>query len=191
MRKIQFILFLAVVLIGSFMATSGAFLVVNDPRKSDMIVVLGGDTDRRPARGIELLSQGFAPHLILNVPAGAYVYRTSELDLAQQWIQGLPQAQSISICPIRGTSTKAEAEEASRCLQPFGARRVLLVTTDFHTARALSIFKHRVPNYEYSIAASFDLNEFGPHWWQRREWAKTNFDEWLRRVWWELVDRWR
>jgi uncharacterized SAM-binding protein YcdF (DUF218 family) len=191
MRKIQFILFLAVVLIGSFMATSGAFLVVNDPRKSDVIIVLGGDTDRRPARGFELLSQGFAPHLILNVPVGAYVYRTSELDLARQWIQGLPQAQSISLCPIRGTSTKAEAEEASRCLQPFGARRVLLVTSDFHTARALSIFKHRVPNYEYSMAASFDLNEFAPHWWQRREWAKTNFDEWLRRVWWELVDRWR
>ena len=191
MRTIQFILFLGVLLVGSFMATSGAFLVVNDPRKSDVIMVLGGDTSRRPARGFELLSQGYAPHLMLNVPAGAYVYRASELDLARQWIQGLPQAQSISICPIRGTSTKAEAEETSRCLQPFGARRVLLVTSDFHTARALSIFKHRVPNYDYSIAASFDLNTFEVHWWQKREWAKTNFDEWLRRVWWESVDRWR
>lgn len=191
MRKIHFILLLAVLLMGGFMATSGGFLVVNDPRKSDVIVVLGGDTDRRPARGLELLSQGFAPRLILNVPAGAYVYHVRELDLARQWIQGLPQAQSISICPIRGMSTQAEAEEVSGCLQPLGARRVLLVTSDFHTARALSTFKHRVPNYDYSVAASFDVNEFGPHWWQKREWAKTNFYEWLRWVWWELVDRWR
>ena len=24
-----------------------------------------------------------------------------------------------------------------------------------------------------------------------RQWAKINFDEWLRLVWWQAVDRWR
>jgi hypothetical protein len=28
-------------------------------------------------------------------------------------------------------------------------------------------------------------------WWQHREWAKVNFEEWSKLIWWELVDRWR
>jgi DUF218 domain len=191
MRKKRLVVLLTVVLIAGFMATSGRFLVVNDPRKSDVIVVLAGDTDRRPARGVELLRQGYARRLILNVPAEARVYQASELDLARQYIQLLPEAPSISICPIRGLSTQAEAEDAARCLQGVDAPSILLVTSDFHTARALSIFQRRVPNHPYSIAASFDPQEFGVRWWQKREWAKTNFDEWLRRLWWQSVDRWR
>lgn len=191
MRRIRFVLLFTATLAGIFFLTSGAFLIVNEPRKSDVIVVLAGDTDRRPARGLELIGQGYAPHMILDVPAGAYVFHASELDLAQGYLEGLSQAGMVSICPIQGLSTKAEADDVSRCLEALGAQRVLLVTSDFHTRRALSIFKRRLAKYSYSSAASLDPNEFGAHWWQKREWAKTNFDEWLRLVWWEVVDRWR
>jgi hypothetical protein len=191
MRGIRLVLLLAALLTGIFVATSGAFFIVNAPRKSDVIVVLAGDTDRRPGRGAELLSQGYAPRMILDVPAAAYVFHASELELAQRYVQGLPLGSAITICPIRGLSTKAETGDVSKCLQNFGAHRVLLVTSDFHTRRALSIFRRQLPNYFYSSAASFDPNEFGTQWWEKREWAKTNFDEWLRLVWWESVDRWR
>jgi len=33
--------------------------------------------------------------------------------------------------------------------------------------------------------------QFGGKWWKHRQWAKVNFDEWLRLVWWQAVDRWR
>jgi hypothetical protein len=190
-RRARFVLLFVALLIGIFVTTSGAFLIVNEPRKSDVIVVLAGDTDGRPARGIELLDQGYAPRMILNVPAAAYVFHSNELDLAHRYIQGLPQAGAITICPINGLSTTAEADDAARCIQKLGANTVLLVTSDFHTRRALGIFKRRLPNHTYNSAASFDPNQFGAHWWQKREWAKTNFDEWLRLVWWEAVDRWR
>ena len=42
------------------------FLVVDDPEKSDAIVVLAGETNVRPARALELLRQGVAPHVFLN-----------------------------------------------------------------------------------------------------------------------------
>jgi hypothetical protein len=41
------------------------------------------------------------------------------------------------------------------------------------------------------VAAAYDPNEFGVQWWRHRQWAKVDFDEWLRLIWWELVDRWR
>jgi hypothetical protein len=171
-------------------ATSGRFLVVNQPRQSDVIVVVAGETDRRPALGLELLDQGYAPRLILDVPAEAKIYRWSQLEIAREYIDGLPQAGSIMVCPSSGLSTRDEARDVARCLQGFSARRVLLVTSDFHTRRALSIFS-RLLHADCSVAAAFNPNEFGVQWWRHRQWAKVNFEEWAKLIWWELVDRWR
>jgi DUF218 domain len=173
------------------LASSGQFLVVDRPSKSDVVLVLAGETDRRPARGLQLLDQGYAPRLILNVPANARVYQWAQPELAEKYVEGLPQARAITICPIYGLSTKEEARDANRCLEAMGAPKVLLVTSDYHTRRALSIFSWEAPKHEYSVAAVLDPREFGTQWWRHREWAKVNFDEWVRLSWWELVDRWR
>jgi uncharacterized SAM-binding protein YcdF (DUF218 family) len=175
----------------ALLASSGRFLVVDRPIKSDVIVVLAGETDTRPARGLQLLDQGYAARLVLNVPANARVYHWTQSDLAEKYVEGLPEARAITICPIYGLSTKEEALDADRCLQGMGAARVLLVTSDYHTRRALSIFNREAPNHDYSIAAAPDAREFGTQWWRHREWAKVNFDEWIRLAWWALVDRWR
>jgi hypothetical protein len=190
MGRFRLVSILAGLFIVALGATSGRFLVVNQPRKSDVMVVLAGETDRRPARGLELLDQGYASRLILDVPAEDKIYQWNQAEIARKYIEGLPQAGSITVCPIYGHSTRDEAEDVSRCLQGIGARRVLLVTSDFHTRRALSIFS-RISRADYSVAAVFDEREFGMQWWRHREWAKVNFDEWLKLIWWELVDRWR
>ena len=185
----------AVILIGLlfliFLLTSGGFLVVNNPQKADVLVVLAGETDHRPARGLELLRQGYAGRMILDVPAQATIYQWKQAELAEKYIQGLPERAEISICPIYGLSTKAEANDVAVCLEPLHAKRVLLVSSDYHTRRALSVFRREVPNYDFRIAAGYDPEQFDSHWWQRRQWAKVNFDEWIRLVWWELIDRWR
>jgi uncharacterized SAM-binding protein YcdF (DUF218 family) len=189
MRKIR----IGVVLVGvllAALATSGRFLIVNQPRQSDVILVLAGETDHRPARAFELLTQGYAPRLILDVEAQSKIYQWSEAELAQKYVEGLEHGQSITICRIDGLSTKEEARAASGCLRQVGGQNVLLVTSDYHTRRALSIFKREIPDRNFSVAAAFDEREFGSKWWQHREWAKVNFYEWLRLLWWELVDRW-
>jgi uncharacterized SAM-binding protein YcdF (DUF218 family) len=95
------------------------------------------------------------------------------------------------VCPIAGLSTIAEADDVNRCLQPLGAHRVLLVTSEYHTHRALMIFRQRLPQYQFSVAAARSPAEFGEAWWTHREWAKVTFDEWSKMLWWETVDRWR
>jgi uncharacterized SAM-binding protein YcdF (DUF218 family) len=173
-----------------FAMGSGRFLVVDLPRRSDVIVVLAGETYRRPTRAFELLDSGYASRLILDVPADARIYQWTQPELAERYVQGLPESKSISVCAIHGVSTKEEASEAGRCLESMGASDVLLVTSDFHTRRALSIFSREVPNHNYSVAAAYDPREFGIQWWRHREWAKTNLYEWMRLAWWELIDRW-
>jgi len=64
---------------------SDRFLVVDHPQKADVIVVLAGETDKRPARGLELLQQGLANKLVLDVPGDARVYATTYADVARRW----------------------------------------------------------------------------------------------------------
>jgi DUF218 domain len=190
MGKLRLVFIVTGLFIVALGATSGRFLVVNQPRKSDVIVVLAGETDRRPARGLELLGRGYASRLILDVPAETKIYQWSQAELARKYVEGLPEAGSVTVCPINGLSTRDEAQDVARCLQGVSGRSILLVTSDYHTRRALSIFKRVLPA-EYSVAAAFDEREFGVQWWRHREWAKVNFGEWVKLIWWEFFDRWR
>jgi uncharacterized SAM-binding protein YcdF (DUF218 family) len=181
----------AVALIVIWMAIrSGRFLVIDNPQKSDVILVLAGETGRRPTRALELLNEGYASRIVLDVPAGATAYGTSYVQLAEKWANSLPQTSSVTICPIYGLSTKAETNEADACLRKVAGKAVLIVTSDFHTRRALSIFRHQMQDRVFSVAAVRDPTQFGEFWWRHRQWAKTNFDEWARLIWWEVVDRW-
>jgi uncharacterized SAM-binding protein YcdF (DUF218 family) len=67
---------------------------------------------------------------------------------------------------------------------------VLLVTADYHTRRAMSIFSRMLPQYRWSIAAAEDPSIFGKNCWENREWAKHTATEWSKLLWWEEVDRW-
>jgi uncharacterized SAM-binding protein YcdF (DUF218 family) len=192
MRKTRvFLVALTTILILLLLAANAdPWLVINDPTRSDVILVVAGETDRRPARALELLSGGYASKVVLDVPAHERIYQWTEPELAERWVQSLPQARQFIICSIQGLSTKEEAREAGRCLRPLGTHDVLLVTSDFHTRRALSTFHHELPEMRFSVAAAYDPTEFGPQWWKHREWAKNTLYEWMRLAWWCLIDRW-
>lgn len=179
-------------LFAALVAGTGRFLVVDEPEKSDAILVLAGETYNRPMLALDLLERGYAPRIVMDVPAAERIYQWTAPELAQRWAQGLPQANSISICPIHGLSTRDESHEAENCMaRAGGVHKVLIVTSDFHTRRARSVFQHEIPSLDFNIAAAHNPAEFGVLWWRQREWAKTNLYEWMRLMWWELVDRWR
>jgi DUF218 domain-containing protein len=181
----------ALVLLLLWLAASSAnFLIIDDPQKSDAILVLAGETEHRPARALQLLDQGYAGHVVFDVPADPKIYGSSYLQIAQNWASAQPQSQALMVCPIHGLSTKSETADAVECLRKLGVRSVLLVTSDFHTRRALSIFRKEVPELTFRVAAAHDPAQFGVRWWRHRQWAKTNLDEWFRLLWWGLVDRW-
>jgi len=173
MRTLRIFLIAVLTAVLLLSLTSGSYLVVNDPQKADVIVVLAGETNWRPARGLQLLSHGYAPRMLLDVPAAGIIYDQSMLNIAKEYV--LHQGQAVSICPIAGLSTKTEAQDVVGCLRNSGVHRILVVTSDYHTRRA----------------AAFDSETFGIPWWHHRQWAKINLDEWLRLVWWQAIDRWR
>jgi hypothetical protein len=172
-------------------AGAGRFLVTDAPRPSDVILVLAGETNVRPQRALQLLAQGYGRRIVLDVPAAVKIYEFTQIQLAEKYVRDLPQGGSISVCPIFGLSTKEELKDAEKCIAHDGGKSVLIVTSDFHTRRALSIYRRELPGHECSIAAAYDETQFGVRWWTHRQWAKTFVNEWLRLIWWKVVDQWR
>jgi hypothetical protein len=190
MRRIRLLLALIVIIFALFVSFSGQHLVLDAPGKADMILVLAGETEHRPQRGLELLSQGYAPQMLLDAPAGTTIYKWTQQDLAQKYVSELPQASQIKVCSIAGLSTKEESSNVANCLQGYAVHKILLVTSDYHSRRAFDIFSKELPAYQFSVAAAHDAREFGTDWWQHRQWAKTNLLEFSKFFWWELVERW-
>jgi DUF218 domain len=186
---------LSIVLLGVllliFVFDAGRVLVVDAPQPSDVIVVLAGETDHRPARALELLRQGYGKRVVIDVPADVKIYDTLQLDVAEKYIHSLREYASVRICPIVGLSTRDETHDVEKCLTSEDGSRILIVTSDFHTRRALSIFRHQLRGKTFSVASSHEPAEFGTRWWTHRQWAKTLVGEWTKVIWWNFVERWR
>ncbi len=186
-------LLLVLLLLIVFALFAGRLLVVNAPEKADAIVVLaGGSDDNRYYRGLELLRAGYAPRMYVDALADTQKFGHRETEYAQKFIDETagPDVARVKVCGIVGDSTVAETAAVARCLQADAARRVLLVTSEYHTRRALSIFRKSLPSYEILVAAAPDVR-FGVKWWQHREWAKVTLEEWEKLLFWEMFERWR
>jgi uncharacterized SAM-binding protein YcdF (DUF218 family) len=190
MRFLRILILLLLIFI-ALASQAARFLVVDEPAHSDAIVVLAGETNIRPAYALDLLRRGMAQHVFFNAETRNLIYDRQLVDIAQKYVESLPDANRVSVCPIVSFSTNAETEDVDRCLQSIHAHRVLIVTSDFHTRRSLMIFRQRLPQYTFSIAAARNSAMFGDAWWTNREWAKSTLDEWMKMFWFEAVDRWR
>ncbi len=173
---------------------AGRALVVDDARPSDVAIVLaGGFSDVRIERGLELLQKGVARELILDQSTQILLGRTYS-DYAQDYLKTLPPGvrEHVHVCTYTGDSTRIELRDVWPCVTVLDPKvsRALLVTSQFHTRRALSIAKRLFPGYTWSASAAPDP-QFGVDWWRQREWAKTCLTEWEKLLWWESLEKWR
>ena len=186
------------IVVGLAMARGGPFLRVNSPHHADVILILGGGLDdSRYYRAVQLMKAGYGNQIVFDAEAFFTKYARTNADLAKEFLQRIHDRSTI-VCPLQNDSTYGETEDVARCLAPLKISSVLIVTSDYHTRRALSIFKARLPKYQWYILGAYaPLDKQAPQkltaddWWKTRAWAKTMLDEWEKLIWWELVDRWR
>ena len=182
--------FCLIVLILLGLRHAGSRLVVNQPQRSDLILLLAGDEDDiRYWKGIELLRAGYAPRMLVDARADGVSYGRSPVELTEDFIRRSAGGLAVHVCPSRGTSTLQELRSAAACLQPIAPHAVLLVTSDYHTRRALAIARQVYPGYSWSVAAANSGLLSAPRWWTDRQIAKNVLLEWQKMAWWELVER--
>ena len=197
-RKLPLKFVVALVLIAAMMwaiilllKRAGSFLVIHAPERSDVMIVLeGGTGSSRFAQALRLQKKGYAPLILVDADVARNFYGQTEADLIRNYLRQA-NLDNVEICPTTADSTYAEAADIERCMKRVRAGSAIIVTSDFHTRRALSIFRKRLPQYQWSVAASSWPANAAEQYWRHRWWAKTVIDEWEKYLWWQLVDRWR
>lgn len=123
----------------TWLAALGRFLVYQEnPRPADAIVILGGGAESRPAFGAALYRAGYAPLVIVSSCDDIYGACSFPTPYDQLRNAGVPDA-AIRVLPAP-VSTRSEALLSLDVLREAEARSVLLVTDDFHSRRAYTIF---------------------------------------------------
>ena len=168
-----------------WLAALGRALIHDDgPGKAEIAVVLGGDEwGNRMIKGAELARQGYVPVVLVSGPPG--MYDINEADAAIQFAihKGYPAQWFI---PLYHTalSTREEAVPVLDALKQRNIHSFLLVTSDYHTARArriyLSVERQRGGGPDLRAVASRDQFFTANAWWHNREARKTVFLEWTK-----------
>lgn len=159
-------------------------LLVRDegPARADMAVVLAGDYyGNRVMRAAELVKQGYVPSALVSGPNIIYGFDECDLEIPFAMKNGYPQSYFIH-SPNQAHSTREEATAVLTDLRRRGVHRFLLVTSDYHTARAGRIYRAAAPDMDIRVVAARDEYFRPDGWWRNREGRKIFLIEWLKTV---------
>jgi uncharacterized SAM-binding protein YcdF (DUF218 family) len=177
-----FLAFLVLIFLVRFplLRLAGNFWIENEePQTSDAIIILGDDNyyGERAERAAELFKAGWAPRIVASGPylrPYASIPELMQHDLADR---GIP-ARAVVRFAHRGDNTREEAIALGQLISSHGWKRVLVVTSNYHTRRANYICERAFPaGTELRIIAARD-SEYNPdEWWRARIGVKLFFHE--------------
>ncbi len=192
-RLLRITIFIAALALACFvtrnlwLAGMGWALVHNDgPAKAELAVVLAGDyTGERLRTAAELVRQGYVPRVLVSGPPGFYGVNEADAAIRFAVANGYP-AEWFLAMRHRGFSTREEVAALMGYLKAQQVHRILLVTSDFHTARSRRLFlaeERRVGGGpDVRVVAAPDYSFASGQWWHTREGQKTVFLEWTKTV---------
>jgi uncharacterized SAM-binding protein YcdF (DUF218 family) len=187
LRAAGLILLAAVVLLvlfhASVLAALGNYLVkAGPPQKADVIVVLAGDGfGHRIIKAGELIKEGYASQALISGPNGSYGNYECDLAIPFAVKAGYPESYFIHL-EHKARSTAEEAQVVVEKLHAMGAKRVILVTSTYHTRRAGKLFHRAAPDLTFFVVAAPDEFFKPDNWWRDREASKIFLFEWMKTV---------
>ncbi|MGD0957674.1 MAG: YdcF family protein [Candidatus Acidiferrales bacterium] len=150
---------------------AGDFWVVDDgPAPSDAIVVLGDDNYNgdRAARAAALFKAGWAPRAVASGRALRSYASIAELEQRDLVANGVPQ-DAIVRFDHRAEDTREEALALRQLVSQRGWKRILLVTSNYHTRRSRYIFARTLPPGTVLRVVPAADTEYDPdRWWYTR-----------------------
>jgi uncharacterized SAM-binding protein YcdF (DUF218 family) len=159
--------------------------IVNEPApKGDAIVELGDDNfyADRATRAAELFRHGVAPIVVAcgrRLRPNAGITELMQHDLVER---GVPR-ESILPLPHDADGMREEAAVIARFAAEHQWKKLIIVTSNYHTRRTRFVFQKVVPSaMEISVASARD-GDFDPDlWWEKRKSTKDFLGELLGMV---------
>jgi uncharacterized SAM-binding protein YcdF (DUF218 family) len=163
----------ALSLLGSCLIDSEA------PRPADLILVLGGDFwGPRVVKGAELSTLGYSRTVLISGPP----YRgRPEGELAVDFLvkQGFSR-EMFAVFGHTAGSTVGEALALRGELARRGVKRVILVTSSYHSRRAAIVFRLFCPGIRFVSVPAPDPHFYAESWWKSRASRGVFFSEWTK-----------
>ncbi len=158
-KQAVLIILTLLMLFSSFVLVESLQMTKSDiPIKSDVIVVLNGDSGRIE-KAVELYKQGLAPYMILS-PADV----TNANDIYQQAIRlGVPADRLL--VDNTATSTYKNSTIVNGLMDRHQMRSGIIVTSDYHLKRAKEIFERYKGNKYFFYVGAPDAK--GRAWYER------------------------
>lgn len=154
------------------LAMQGVFslLVTEVPTsRADVVVVLSGSTGDRVREAVRLYHAGVAPKLLMT---GGPFFDTSMAGIMANYAVSLGVPSQNILLEEAAVSTYTNATGSLPILQAMGAKRVLLVTSRFHTARSYDTFRDVLPEDMSLFIQSSEDGVSADTWWQHGEMAE-------------------
>ena len=156
MKRFLPLIFLSLAVLGfTFFILQGAwffwgwnkFLVVSLPlEKADTLIVLGGEAVARPLEAARLFKADIAPRIFVTGIGDA---RANSRILMRE---GVPSS-AITI-ESKATTTYSNATLLKPLLEAARVRSALIVTSPFHTRRALATFRKVIPGVRFGVVSA-------------------------------------
>jgi uncharacterized SAM-binding protein YcdF (DUF218 family) len=143
------------------------------PVKADVIVVLAGDwRGGRVTYGGKLVREGYAAKALISGTRS--YYDTDEAEFAIRFAEkrGYPRSYFEPLNTY-AQSTETESRFIFDELKRRGVKKVLIVTSDYHTRRASRILGNAAGDIEVHVTAAPDILFKPDSWWKSREGRKT------------------
>jgi len=82
--------------------------------------------------------------------------------------------------PSNSDSTRVETALIGKYLREHGAKRIILVTSNYHTRRAAKLMRKQNPDLEVTVVPAPDPFFTPGTWWKTRTGQKTFLLEWMK-----------
>jgi len=176
-------LLLAAALHTQILSGLGSYLVRTDPpAKADVALVLAGDNSgNRILTAAELERRGYVRKVVVSGPGEVYGLHECDLAIPFAVKKGYP-ASYFEHAEHFAHSTAEEARAVLPKLRQEGDRRIIVVTSDYHTRRAGKVFRAAAPDLTFLVVAAPDAYFSADGWWHNREGQKTFLTEWEKTV---------
>ncbi|HET6200674.1 MAG TPA: YdcF family protein [Candidatus Acidoferrales bacterium] len=149
------------------------------PAACDVIVILSDDdfTSDRASRAAELYHAGWAPTIFASGRRLRPYASIAELMQKDLEARGVP-AKAIVAYPHDAVDTLIELTDVRGLVQQHGWKRVMIVTSNFHTRRTRYLCRHIFPaDIKVLVESAPDVNYDPDSWWRTRGGLKIFFHE--------------
>jgi len=162
-----FAVLMLLALVAALLFPQQILCVDSGPVNADVMVVLGGGAYERPQRAAKLFREHAASRILVSGFGDGEINRRLLLET------GVPP-DAIEM-ENQSRTTKENAQFAVRRLREEKFRRVIIVTSWYHSRRALVCFRHFAPEMKFYSRPSYFAFD-------RADWSRN---EMFKRIYWE------